>query len=91
MSTTDSKSCAKSVAKPVAKPEQKKKTHRRRCDHCSKRLTLFTLSTCRCNGVFCGHHRLPFHHECNYDFKTAHQDKLRLENPEHKRPKLIPL
>ena len=48
----------------------------KRCQmpECKKRL-LLTDMICRCNKYFCGLHRLPEQHECQYDFKQESGDQ----------------
>ena len=43
----------------------------KRCQHseCRKRL-LLTDQICRCNKYFCGLHRLPEQHNCEYNYKS---------------------
>lgn len=36
---------------------------------------------CRCTKLFCATHRLPEAHNCDYDYKAAHQKWLRESMP----------
>jgi predicted nucleic acid binding AN1-type Zn finger protein len=49
------------------------------CAKC-KRKSLMSV-TCKCNKTFCFGCRQPEDHECSFDFKLAHQEKLKKENP----------
>jgi len=52
-----------------------------RCTFCNIKVKLDGWS-CRCNEsvLFCNKHRLPFDHNCTYDFKKDHSNKLKLSN-----------
>ncbi|XWS73232.1 hypothetical protein CRYUN_Cryun02cG0109900 [Craigia yunnanensis] len=58
-----------------------------RCQCCNKKVGLMGFS-CRCGKVFCGVHRYPKEHSCNFDFKTADRLLLAKENPVMKADKL---
>ena len=54
--------------------------HMNRCFACNKRVGL-TGFKCRCDYVFCGAHRLPEEHHCDFDYKTAGREQLSKNNP----------
>ena len=62
--------------KPV-KPLQK---NRKRCFQCNRK-TGFLGYECKCSYSFCSKHRHPEDHACDHDFKKAHMEKLRKNNP----------
>lgn len=50
------------------KPKERKvQKNRKRCFECRKKVGL-TGSECRCGYVFCGLHRYPEEHKCDFDF-----------------------
>jgi predicted nucleic acid binding AN1-type Zn finger protein len=53
--------------KSCEKKKKKKKKSKKRCCHkdCNKKLTI-TAIECKCKKKFCGLHRLPHQHECDY-------------------------
>ena len=51
-----------------------------RCFTCNKRVGL-TGFKCRCDYVFCGTHRLPEEHHCDFDYKTTGREQLSKNNP----------
>lgn len=51
-----------------------------RCHTCNKRVGL-TMIKCRCGHGFCGKHRYPDTHNCEYDFKSLDRTKLAILNP----------
>lgn len=51
-----------------------------RCFSCNKRVGL-TGFKCRCDYVFCGAHRLPEEHKCDFDYKTTGREQLSKNNP----------
>lgn len=54
---------------------------------CKRKLGL-DFFQCKCNGIYCTHHRLSFDHNCTFNHKKHHQDKLKLENTICKADKL---
>jgi predicted nucleic acid binding AN1-type Zn finger protein len=84
-----------SIIKPIIESENKlnnntqkidiseklvnKKKNRCPVKNCSKKLKL-TDTLCRCQLKFCGKHRLPENHSCDFDFKTTGKDQLKKEN-----------
>ena len=61
-------------------PKRPIQKHTNRCFTCNKRVGL-TGFKCRCEYVFCGSHRLPEEHHCNFDYKTAGREQLTKNNP----------
>ena len=57
------------------KKKKKKKKSKNRCSHinCNKKLNLATVQ-CKCKKKFCGLHRLPHQHKC--DFVMKKDDKV---------------
>ena len=56
-------------------PEQQ---HKNRCWKCRKRVGITGIE-CRCRYVFCGKHRYPDMHDCQYDHKKLQRRKLEKE------------
>ncbi len=46
-----------------------------RCLECKKKLGVDPI-ICKCKGMYCDGHRLPFNHNCSFDFKTIKKDEL---------------
>ena len=61
-------------------PERPVQKHKNRCFACNKRVGL-TGFKCRCEYVFCGSHRLPEEHHCDFDYKTVGREQLSKNNP----------
>ena len=57
------------------KKDKKKKKKKNRCSHhdCNRKLTLASVE-CKCKLKFCGLHRLPHQHKCNYVSKINEKD-----------------
>ncbi|KAK8543410.1 hypothetical protein V6N13_136078 [Hibiscus sabdariffa] len=58
-----------------------------RCLSCNKRVGL-TGFKCRCGMVFCGIHRYPEEHGCEFDFKAMGKQQIAKANPVVKAAKL---
>ncbi|CAN0841725.1 Zinc finger A20 and AN1 domain-containing stress-associated protein 1 [Linum grandiflorum] len=58
-----------------------------RCLTCNKRVGL-TGFKCKCGSTFCGSHRYPENHECDYDFKEAGRNQIAKANPVVKADKI---
>jgi len=67
-------STASSVEESPSKPKKS------RCASCRKRVGL-TGFYCRCGKLFCGLHRYSDQHDCDFDYKSDAQAKIRKENP----------
>jgi len=55
---------------------QKNKT---RCWQCNKKVGITGID-CKCGFIFCGIHRYPSEHACQFDHKARHQQTLRKNN-----------
>ncbi|CAK9135187.1 unnamed protein product [Ilex paraguariensis] len=51
-----------------------------RCQCCKKKVGVMGFG-CRCGGTFCGIHRFPEEHSCNFEYKVAGRGALAKENP----------
>lgn len=51
-----------------------------RCLECKKKVGL-TGFKCKCGDVFCGQHRYAESHNCPFDYKGVHKEKLASSNP----------
>jgi predicted nucleic acid binding AN1-type Zn finger protein len=51
---------------------------KKRCSFelCKKKCTILDLQ-CKCEKTFCGLHRLPETHNCDFDFKSTGREILR--------------
>ena len=58
--------------------KKKKKKSKKRCCHkdCNKKLTI-TAIECKCKKKFCGLHRLPHQHECDYIEHVSKDELMR--------------
>jgi len=54
-----------------------------RCVCCNRKLVLGGFE-CRCKQVFCENHRLPYQHNCNFNIKQEHQERLRKSSAKFK-------
>jgi len=66
----------------------KKKVKKIRCYVCRKKLSAFTVFTCKCSKNLCDLHRFPFEHDCSCDKKIIHKKKLEIENPKLEKKKI---
>lgn len=58
--------------------ERKRKANR--CLSCNKKVGL-TGFACRCGNTFCGTHRYPENHSCEFDFKGSGREAIAKANP----------
>lgn len=58
-----------------------------RCFTCRRRVGL-TGFKCRCGSTFCGTHRYPEQHKCDFDFKSMDREQIAKANPVVKADKL---
>ncbi|RVW65205.1 Zinc finger A20 and AN1 domain-containing stress-associated protein 1 [Vitis vinifera] len=58
-----------------------------KCEMCKKKVGIIGFK-CRCGSMFCGKHRLPEKHECNFDYKAMGREILMKQNPTLKPEKL---
>lgn len=47
-----------------------------RCKECKIRLNPFTEFKCKCKNTYCSKHRLASDHNCTYDHKKEHIERL---------------
>ncbi|CAF2038950.1 hypothetical protein BRARA_I01198 [Brassica rapa] len=52
----------------------------RRCLSCNKKVGLMGFK-CKCGSTFCGDHRYPENHECEFDFRGQGRDAISKANP----------
>lgn len=71
----------------VAPAQQQQQQQPSRCMTCRRRVGL-TGFKCRCGMVFCGTHRYPEQHGCEFDFKGMGKDQIAKANPVVKGEKL---
>merc|ERR1711933_222806 len=64
----------------VDEPKKKVQKKRNRCWQCRKKMTLAGQFECKCGYVYCGKHRYPDSHNCDFDHKKIHQAKLAKDN-----------
>jgi len=70
----ESNSSSKDETRTQEKP---KKSNTPRCVVCIKKVGLLGFScSCSDKNIFCGVHRLPENHSCNFDYKTKGKDSL---------------
>nr|XP_043608418.1 zinc finger A20 and AN1 domain-containing stress-associated protein 7-like [Erigeron canadensis] len=51
-----------------------------RCMTCNKKVGVMGFK-CKCGDVFCGSHRYPEKHDCDFDFKKTGRDAISKANP----------
>ncbi|KAI3693573.1 hypothetical protein L1987_76520 [Smallanthus sonchifolius] len=51
-----------------------------RCLSCKKKLGVMGFK-CKCGETFCGNHRYPEEHDCEFDFKRSGRDGIAKANP----------
>ena len=77
--------------RPLSGPKKvKKSSSKPRCNEetCTKKLTITSSFTCRCQLMFCPKHRHPESHNCNFDYKTEGRKMLEASIPLVLMPKL---
>lgn len=79
-STAVQETVSQSMPAPVPVPAN-------RCGTCRKKVGL-TGFKCRCGITFCGTHRYPEQHDCEFDYKAVGRDALTRANPVIKADKL---
>mmetsp|Transcript_65232 Transcript_65232/g.142967 ORF Transcript_65232/g.142967 Transcript_65232/m.142967 type:complete len:159 (+) Transcript_65232:218-694(+) len=60
-------------------PVKRVQKNRKRCFECRKKVG-YTGIECRCGFVFCGVHRYPKSHNCDFDFKAQAKKSLEAAN-----------
>lgn len=63
--------------------KRKKKGKVRRCAFgpCKHKLRKTNVTECRCKKIFCPNHRLPFDHECEFNYVENEANKIVKNNP----------
>ena len=59
-----------------------------KCWTCKRKVGLLGFK-CRCSYVFCSKHRYSDQHDCDHDYKKAHQERLKIENPKIETQKIV--
>lgn len=78
LETADKAKATEEEKKP-AEPIRKVQKNRMRCFACRKKIGL-TGTECRCGYVFCGSCRYPEEHDCDFDFQTLAQEKVKTKS-----------
>jgi len=61
---------------------KKNKIYKKKCNVCKKKLSqIERLIICKCKIRFCSEHRISENHNCNFNYKEAHQNILKKNNP----------
>ncbi|KGN46960.1 zinc finger A20 and AN1 domain-containing stress-associated protein 3 [Cucumis sativus] len=71
----------------TAAAEERQQQQPSRCMTCRRRVGL-TGFKCRCGMVYCGSHRYPEQHGCEFDFKQMGKEQIAKANPVVKGEKL---
>lgn len=59
------------------------------CENCNKKISGLIFYKCKCNyKTLCNNCKFPENHSCNYDFKLEQKNKLMIQNPLIKSPKV---
>ncbi|KAL1830876.1 hypothetical protein ACET3Z_000527 [Daucus carota] len=58
-----------------------------KCKSCRKKVGVLGFK-CKCGDVYCGVHRYPEKHECEFDFKTVGKEAIKVANPVVKADKI---
>nr|XP_043627502.1 zinc finger A20 and AN1 domain-containing stress-associated protein 1-like [Erigeron canadensis] len=83
--TSTSSSSGPETAGPVEPVVVKKVSNR--CLSCNKKVGVMGFK-CKCGDTFCGNHRYPEMHACEFDFKKTGKDAIAKANPVIKADKL---
>jgi len=54
---------------------------KKRCNLCNKKIKSVLPYKCKCDKYYCGLHKIPMEHNCNFDFFKEHKEKLKIQNP----------
>lgn len=60
--------------------KMQKRNTKNRCGKCNSKLKLINF-TCKCGITFCGNHRFPENHLCDFDHKKKSREIIRHNNP----------
>ncbi len=57
--------------------------YKKKCEmpDCRQKINLTNVYSCKCGLFFCQKHRFYTDHDCQYDHKKQHQEKIERENP----------
>lgn len=72
---------------PVGLVEKVETKAANRCGSCRKKVGVLGFK-CKCGDVYCGVHRYPEKHECQFDFKGVGKEAIALANPVIKADKI---
>nr|GEW73190.1 zinc finger A20 and AN1 domain-containing stress-associated protein 1-like [Tanacetum cinerariifolium] len=78
--SSSSSSSSAEVAKSAVSEEVIKVKVTNKCFDCNKKVGVMGFK-CRCGETFCGMHRYPEEHKCEFDFKKTGRDLIAKENP----------
>jgi len=67
--------------------KKEKQVNKNKCFVCKKKLGYLGFE-CRCMFTFCDKHRFPDAHECKFDYKQQHKNKLKKDNQALSRKKM---
>mmetsp|Transcript_11673 Transcript_11673/g.16154 ORF Transcript_11673/g.16154 Transcript_11673/m.16154 type:complete len:137 (-) Transcript_11673:82-492(-) len=67
--------------------KRKKQQNKNRCYFCNKKVGILGFE-CRCMFIFCDKHRFPDAHNCKFDYKQQHKNKLKKDNQALSRKKM---
>jgi len=61
-----------------------------KCEYtgCKRKILVPHEIICKCGMVLCAKHRLPFDHECDFDWKNEHKQRIQDNNPVIRKEKI---
>ncbi|KAL9260750.1 Zinc finger A20 and AN1 domain-containing stress-associated protein 1-like protein [Drosera capensis] len=74
------KAAVTEVEEKKAVEEENVRVGKNRCGNCRKKVGVLGFK-CRCGMTFCGAHRYPEEHGCNFDFKGLGRQAIEKANP----------
>ncbi|KAK9068003.1 hypothetical protein SSX86_012114 [Deinandra increscens subsp. villosa] len=77
---SSSSSGSEPIPPAAAAAEEVKEKIRNRCLICNKKVGVMGFR-CKCGDTFCGSHRYPEKHDCEFDFKRTGRDAIAKANP----------
>ena len=72
----------------MRKPKGQNKFKKKRCKVCRKKCK-FSAASCKCEEWYCDAHRLPFDHDCTFDWKGFYNSTLKKRNPKILHEKMV--
>ena len=57
-------------------------------EDCNRSVRLVDQYECRCGNIYCKYHKFLTDHDCMYDYRKEHKEKLEKDNPEVKGSKI---